>query len=389
MRFLKFPVFICIIILTFLQSCEKRNTSEDYPVITTTVKEVNVYGNLDLNISFEDLSNNGYEAGDLVNVQISGLEPMTIPIANAYLSAGYWGITLCISFDTPVPTLAVGNGSFADKIGGKEGDTVIISMSKKEGYKQEEEDMNLVMSTSRSDYQSDEMFANFRMVKVGKMKGQFLYRSSTPYNSEENPYRYLYTDSLAKAAGIKNVLDLAESSDAIDKMIASNQDVGPYCYDLYLKDNLFAKKMGVDIYLEKNAKVFADHIRYIIDNDPPFLINCLRGKDRTGLFCLLTGLLADATLEEIESDYVSSFVNFYFIEKNSARYNEVKKKVFYRILYIIYKQNTDINLYELNTLDIDPTTFFSELKQSARNYFTQTAGLTPEELENLLQKITQ
>ena len=77
----------------------------------------------------------------------------------------------------------------------------------------------LKRTNNREDYSTDEVFANFRSVAVGRMGTGTYYRSSSPVNDELG--RAFYADSLAKAAGIKTVINLADSQAELEQYFAA------------------------------------------------------------------------------------------------------------------------------------------------------------------------
>ena len=127
-------------------------------------------------------------------------------------------------------TLAVNEGPFAAdrglaalKDGGRnphdrplESLRVMPTVSEKEGYAEPHE--RLRATDVRGDYDSDAVFANFREVRGGRLRRGSLYRSSIP-SSTERP-RAPYADQLAREAGIRTVLNLANSPERLKKNIS-------------------------------------------------------------------------------------------------------------------------------------------------------------------------
>ena len=73
----------------------------------------------------------------------------------------------------------------------------------------------------------------------------------------------------------------------------------------------------------------AQGIRFMAANEPPYLIHCYWGKDRTGLVCAVIECLMGASADEILNDYMISFYNIFGIEKGTRNYdfitdNEIK-----------------------------------------------------------------
>ena len=62
------------------------------------------------------------------------------------------------------------------------------------------------------------------------------------------------------------------------------------------------------------------------DSEPPFLIHCVEGKDRTGFVAFLLECLTGASADEMGSDYADSFANYYHIPKDSRLYEEISSR---------------------------------------------------------------
>ena len=64
------------------------------------------------------------------------------------------------------------------------------------------------------------------------------------------------------------------------------------------------------------------------NNDGPYLVHCVEGKDRTGFVIMSFEALANATYDEIVNDYMITYDNYYDInqESDSSKYNVIKSK---------------------------------------------------------------
>lgn len=60
-------------------------------------------------------------------------------------------------------------------------------------------------------------------------------------------------------------------------------------------------------------------------NERPYYIHCVEGKDRTGFVLAVLEGFASATYEEITSDFMKSYYNFYgFLLKNGMSQEDMK-----------------------------------------------------------------
>ncbi len=68
----------------------------------------------------------------------------------------------------------------------------------------------------------------------------------------------------------------------------------------------------------------------ILDNDGPYYIHCLEGKDRTGYVCMVIEALCGASYEELVEDYFITYHNYYGIEKGTSKYDLIKRSILMR-----------------------------------------------------------
>ena len=171
----------------------------------------------------------------------------------------------------------------------------------------------------------DEEYANFRNVKVGRIKEGILYRGSSPIDNKIS--RAKYSDELIEKAKIKYIVDLSDDKEELKEHFASDDFESDYFKSLYENG-----KVGVyDVNMNYTSKEFAEQmVKAMTDmanNEGPYYIHCIEGKDRTGFFCVLIEGFAGASYEEIVNDYMITYKNFYGIdEKNEReRYNVIKE----------------------------------------------------------------
>jgi hypothetical protein len=96
---------------------------------------------------------------------------------------------------------------------------VTITMSAKGGFLTAYYTRHLVFSSDRADYLSDEVYANFREVRGGAFPDGMLYRGCTPI--EEYYGRTQTADELLAKYGIRTVINLANTNEAIEARIAA------------------------------------------------------------------------------------------------------------------------------------------------------------------------
>ena len=96
---------------------------------------------------------------------------------------------------------------------------------------------NVVSAADRSDVTYDEVLANFRNVRAGRIGRNNLYRSQHPAN---NTNRSLYANALLEQNRIWTVLNLSDSKSGLDKKIKENIVGSSYYYKtLYKKGRVY------------------------------------------------------------------------------------------------------------------------------------------------------
>ena len=55
------------------------------------------------------------------------------------------------------------------------------------------------------------------------------------------------------------------------------------------------------------------------EREGPYLVHCTEGKDRTGFVCMLLEALCGASYDEIVSDYMITYDNYYQITQSSEK----------------------------------------------------------------------
>lgn len=293
------------------------------------------YGHINLTVPADSFLKT-FEYGDIVTVMLDGYDTIAAPVVGNYddvssgeylvrVAKGKKYITLSINYGQ----IGVGLGSSREpwenlKIAKDSegaaatpyilnGDVVlpihvIIEMKEKGGYL-ENLKMREIQSQglSREEYPdlTDGEFANFRMVATTGMGEGRLFRSSSPVDPSLG--RSAYVDSLSRESKVKVFLNLtdtksgAEGYEGFEESYYASQNV------IYL---------GLPAAFTSNA--FKDGLvkglRYMIDNDGPYLVHCREGKDRAGFVAAVLEALMGASLDEIKEDYAKTYTNYYNVQ---------------------------------------------------------------------------
>jgi hypothetical protein len=350
--------------------------NQSLPVEEGTITGFEKYGHATLDITIEKMLADGYELGDTLDVEFSnGYKFTNIPFYDGYYVAkgeplvraypGHETIAVCINY-----------GKVYEVAGLSVGDTVRITLSEKAGALDTQILNSLKYTTSREDYASDEIYANFREVKVGKIGDGKLYRSCSPINNEHN--RAAYANNLAAQAGIKSVLNLADSTEEIDSYIKAEDFASPYYKALYDNGKVIALSMPIDFSSDSFAQTLVSGIAKMVREgyETPVLVHCTEGKDRAGFTCALIEALMGASYDEIVADYMKSYENYYGItkENNAEKYEIIVKNHINEMIKVI----AGVNSVEGLTIEI--------LEAGARAYLI-SGGMTDAEIDVLISAL--
>ncbi len=338
--------------------------------VSAKIIEVGKYGNADLDITQADFRAAGYATGDLVNVTVGG-KTVIVPVGTAFSDVDQ-NTAICMMMEGHDPLmLAVNRGSFAEVYGVKVGDTVTITMNERGGYLDEYELHNIDAKRTnvRADYASDEVFANFRPITIGDIAEGVLYRSSSPINPELG--RASTADKLAEAAGVNTFINLADSEEVLKGYIADTENFASPYYAAAFKDgDVIALDMGVDVYADEFKAKMQDGIEFMLSHEGPYLFHCTEGKDRAGFMAILLESLMGGTVQEIKDDYMTSFVNYYHVEKGSEQYEKIAAS------------NVLTDLAKLAGLEKGADLSKVDLEKAATDYLI-SCGLTQKQVDSL------
>lgn len=292
--------------------------------VTGKVIEIEKYGHAKLDTTILGFTAAGYALGDVVTVK-GGSYSGDMPYFDGYyvdkgdymLRAypGHETIAVCINY-----------GKFAETANLKVGDSVTISLKEKAGALTTQQINNLVYTDKRADYSSDAVFANFREVKLGDIGAGKLYRSSSPVNNEHN--RAAIADKLAEGAGVKSVMNLADTAEEYAAYVAADTFASMYYKGLYDAGNVIVLGMPVNFSSDEFAEGIVKGLTFLSEHEGPYLVHCNEGKDRAGFTAMLLEALMGAKLGDIVADYMLSYVNYYHLDPtaDSAKYEMLAEK---------------------------------------------------------------
>ncbi|MBQ8536027.1 MAG: tyrosine-protein phosphatase [Clostridia bacterium] len=332
--------------------------------VTGKVAEIEKYGHALLDTTINDFLAAGFALGDEITVQ-AGTYTGDMPFYDGYYVdngdymvrayPGHTCIAVCINY-----------GKFAETAGIGVGDEVTLTLKTKAAYLATQEISSLVYTNDPADYASEEVFANFRMVKAGQIGEGKLYRSASPINNENN--RAATANKLVEAAGVKSVMNMGDTDEEIAAYAAAEDFDSAYYKKLYDEGSVIALGMPVNFSSEEFAAGIVKGLTFLSEKEAPYLVHCTEGKDRAGFTSMLLAALMGATQEEIVTDYMTSYVNYYHLDPvaDAAKYDMIAEK----------------NVMEMLKTVAGGSLEGVDLAKAAEDYLTKN-GMAPEAVEAL------
>lgn len=313
-----------IVISTFsFTACNKQK--EKTPKLENyAIHHDDEFGGAYINIGIQEFNDLGFAFGDSVNLvfttgdktvkydDIGYYSGYYVP-AGQELVVGYKGyenIKFCINYGEDVYVEHEFN----------ENTKVTITINEVGKYKDVEETLSISYSDDRKQYTSDEQFANFREVNVGQIQPKMLYRGASPIDNSRS--RSAIVDELLEKNNIQYNIDLADKESAIG---GSKYTIHDYFKGLQNKNKVVFLGMAAAYKAEDFTNKMKTLFLSILENDGPYYVHCLEGKDRTGYVCMVLEALCGASYQELIDDYFITYKNYYGIEEGTKKYEVIKQ----------------------------------------------------------------
>ncbi len=328
-----------------------------------------------LNISIEEFLDAGFKFGDSCDIVFSnGLSFEDIPFYNGYyvrtgqpLIVGYPGYKYI--------AVTCNNQGLWNKSGLKDGDSAMVTVREEGKYIDIQETLSQTYSNDRSEYSDDIAFANFRALSGGTIKKDFIFRGASPVDDAKN--RAIYANALLKENEISFILDLADSVEDIEGYFYEEGFASEYAKNLYEAGQVATLDMSSNYGSDAFKQKLAAGLSQMLNSKGKIYIHCLEGKDRTGFVCMLLEALAGASYDEMLSDYMKTYDNYYHVTMQ-----DTPKK--YNAIVDLYFNAFASYLHGTEDLDVLKTASYTE---DAEKYLLD-AGMTQQEIEELKKLIS-
>ncbi len=353
----KYIIYLALAALTLLPSCETdANPEQGIPEISGIITEVNGYGQPIPSFTPAQMSEAGFDYADLVDVKIGDdIVLSNVPYVSSFNEVAILGPSY-VDYNARGDDFgfAMLNGDFHYYIGGEVGDRVTMKLSVKGGYLETYELMKSVYPEERRAGETDAQYANFRMVTTKGVASGVLYRSSNPLNCVNNPSRYAVADRLAREAGIKTEIDLADTDQKVKNYMTTDGYGSTYCPELYRAGNTIACGMMANTFCDDFKSRLGEAVKFMIGHEPPYLIHCNEGKDRCGFVSMLFEALCGASVKELRRDYMVTMLNFYQIADGGESYNLRESLSIDRMIWLMCNEGAleDYKKIDWSSIDV-------------------------------------
>jgi len=157
--------------------------------------------------------------------------------------------------------------------------------------------------------------SNFREINNGKISSNTLYRSSQPIFNGKQVNDIINT---AVNSNIKTIINLSDDINSLKNKI----NCCPWYKNIFDDNNVIA--LGINMNFNIMDMKFTSKIKnaliFMIEHEPPYLIHCEAGIDRTGFLSIILEAFMEADIKDIIKDYALSFV-----DKNEYTLNDFNK----------------------------------------------------------------
>ena len=329
-------ILILSILLTMgiLTGCKKDEPVEpdkpDEPEVPM-VKDIPVqheqeFGGVYIEVTIDDFNALGFTYGDSVKIVFSnGYTMEDIPYYNGYYVdagdplliayPGYDYIKAAINYGADLWEQAGLLGRSPVKLWVKAGlderSTATVILTEKGKYADIQDARDIHYKDDRSEFPSDEAFANFRPMNLGNLKENTVYRSASPCDNQHN--RAPYVNNLIERAGVNCILNLADSDVKIERYINADDFNSPYFLTLYNEGKVIPLALNMNYFSEEFRSKVARGFAQMAEMEGPYLVHCTEGKDRTGFVCMLIEMLAGTSYQDMVDDYMITYDNYYKI----------------------------------------------------------------------------
>lgn len=336
-------------------------------LLSSSIAEIDVIGDVVFDVPASGLEAAGVRCGDSLDILFSGGTLIEdVPYYDDFF--GSRGDTMLANLGG-VLKLGGQYYDFAETYGISAEETLSVSLKEKGKYLARYNLYQLPTGYSREEYETEEQFINFRPVSSGDMAPDVLYRSASPVSDKYGRSREL--GAVIRNTGIKTILNLADT----EEKATAYQSVADNVRSMMDSGSVIFAGTGINFYGDDFCRHLAASLVQMSEKEPPYLIHCSLGRDRTGFTCALLASLMGASYSEITEDYMKSFENVNMLD----RFEEPEK-------YELYKNELDEIFMFLTSAESPEEIADADLRAAAEQYLLN-GGMSEEELAGLKSRL--
>ena len=355
-------------LLSLTSSCSDDDETDKQPVLKGKIVSYNEFGAAMMDFTEADMTKAGFTPGDVISINVIGKE-LVMPYYDGFYTRN--GEFLCVAYPTyPSVCFTANNVGLPDELRGLEGQPVIVKMKQKGGKIDVQQALSMKYTFDRLSYPSDEAFANARAVKAGNIATGRLHRSSSPFNNEIS--RANYVSEYLEKNHVKTVLNLADTEEMI-----KGYSMPSYSRQLWEDGNVILCPLKADPTADDFNNKLIEALKELPSHEPPYVVHCLEGKDRTGYVCALLEGLCGASYEEMVDDYLKTYENYYMV--TPAKDPDVCNALVSLRLHMCLTYYAGVD-DETQLPDTDYAKSFSQ--------FLLAHGMTQQQIDALIQALT-
>ena len=370
-------LFVATLMMTIsaISGCQKQKKEKEPVLDNYSIHHDDEFGGAYIDISIASFNDLGFKFGDSVSLAFSNdVKYENIGYYSGYyvpagqeLLVGYPGydyIKFCINYGDDIYV----SNHF------DENTTVTITIYESGKFIDIEETLSISYSDDINEYDNREQFANFREINVGNIKDNLLYRGASPIDNRRK--RAETVDIILEELEIKYDIDLADNRTTIDGFYQKDDFKSEYFQYLDEEEKVLPLGMAAAYKTKDFSNKMKTMFLSILNNDGPYYIHCLEGKDRTGYVCMVIEALCGASYEELIDDYFITYHNYYGIEKGTKKYDTIKELHIDEMIRYVFDFNKTTNLLTAN--------YHSQV-----NNYLLSIGLTQEQIDAVQNKLSR
>lgn len=363
-----------LFVVMSISACSNSEKRKSAKLENYSIHHDDEFGGAYIDIGAEEFNALGFEYGDSVDVNfttgnkswldVGYYNGYYVPAGQELLVAypGYTYIKFCINY---------GDDIYNDN-GFDENTKVTITLNKAAKYKDIQDTLSISYSDDINQYTSREEFANFRAMKGGNLKDNLLFRGASPVDNSRN--RTTTVDALLQENGIQYNIDLADKNTS-----ASKYTVHEYFQSLVDSNKVVFLGMGAAYKKDEFSAQMKTLFESILNNDGPYYIHCLEGKDRTGYVCMVIEALCGASYDELVEDYFITYKNYYGITKGTTKYEAIKSLHIDEMIRYVFSFEEKANVKLLGSAP-----YYSKAKS-----YLLSIGLTQDQIDAIQVKLSK